>query len=739
MPKEGLFEQFNAVKQQIQGHVEGNTKEPVVVDKQESIKTASANTTTDATSDKTNTDSDDTGGMDEFSMDAGDSNPEGDSDSDADTDADIDKQGDVDNEEDKADKSDQDKDQDKQEQASEESFKQFTAEALHFIKTNEQISLGFEQLQLLQSCFDDEGDLNLSQESLSLVKSQQWITGHQLLLSDTVPTKSTDVYYASESLKDTLASIVKWVIRKIADMIKWVYDVVVNLNETFSYDSMMDRFKSYNRGAEVKQSFEDYMSEFIAEHDRLTELVKKLAIRQKASQVKFAALYQQAMNNPKAMEIVERMIAQNEKLNKAARLYDANKESMGLSSVLQLDNFASLIGDADIKDHRALLKVMSNSFQSAVVLKYAGDNYLQLYRNLKQSASHLDDVMLFNNAGNAHAYISANTDLFDVILSILKQINDNIVREVSAITLSDTKTNHAKAYGPLNLDTTDHVLNISGHLYMELSTIDIGSSDFKRIGKATLDFDETPTITSFKQKTSDFYGFVNSSISSLSKFRCYYKDVQAKSISYIPYNDPSTAATFYSTYMTAAKFVKESGMHDELKKLIDNTKVLGKELNSVQSNAKSLDRDVRRYTDTKVKLLNIFEDKSQEAQESLEQSFKKTITQTYLQMHTYVNVTPLAHAVICYRNGKYAIEKTEKLFAKLTEGIVNVERVYKRFQKLAGIIVETAYELRPMCKELQELDIDPAYFSEMAEAYIREWTTTYESIDGYKKKVVEDR
>lgn len=709
MPKIALFETFNAVKQQIAENVEKEISTTVVVDKAEAVVEPAANppspdTTSSTPADSTNgsDNPDDTPAGDEFSMD------------------------DLDPGED-----DESSKDDEETKASEESFRVFTAEAYQMLALSDKISLGFEQAQILAHCFDEQGDLNLSQESYSVVRSQQWVTGHQLLLGESAPKSSMDVYYASESLKETLAGILHWIIEKIKSLIEWIKSVAVSMTTAFSYDSMMQRFKSIAAVKDTQQNVQDLLPEY----NRILELIKQLNVHNTLSHAKFSALYRQAQDDPKNKELLDKLISHHENLVKSVKHYESHKTSTELTHTIDLDRFSGILENGEIKDSHELFNTIVNGADAMRSLHVAGLAFMHLYKDLRSEASKIDSVMVANMTDDVERYMNDNLHLFESVLSKLDDASKTALRVINNNRAKTQTTERAQTYGPFSLNMTDYKINPYGNLHVEFTDLSISNADFKKLPSQIGAVTAEPNVNDFKSFATAFYGLNVGAINAYSSFRCYITNQRGNTRLYSVYKDPATAAVFYDAWINAVKVLKQDDYAQSMSDVTQMTKVIGKEIDTANYNAKNLNRQIENFSKKSINLLAIFDDRSDSTKVSLDEHMKKLIGQSYVQLFNYCNVKPLLHALLCYRNAKYVIERNIDLLAALQQSAFEVERTFKYFIKLNSVVINNSYEIKKVAQELIDNGVDASFFMDIANKNIHYWAELFEATVGYKKKV----
>lgn len=706
MANEKIFDNFNAVKQQISGIVDVDNKKSIEVSKQEALK--KDNPSVPSSTEQVN-------------------------------ESDLSDVPDVDVDKNDADENDLDIDTDLNLDSSEESLSINTKyinlekdiqSSIEIYKICDQLDLGFEQINLIRNCFDIEGDLCISQENFSLIKNQNWITGHQLNIGEQTPKNSIEIYYASESLKDTLMGILQWIIDKIKALIEWIYNTASTLTETFSYDSMMDRFKSGLQAPDARVTVE----ELLPEYNRLIALSKELDQYASLAHARFSNMYRQAALKPETKELADKAFVCVQNLLKASKKYKDTELDIGLGSTIDLNLFSGILNTDEIKDHSDLFKILADAGQQAMNLKQIGLIYLNQFEDLHSFMPTATNTMLSNHTPDFNKYLDDNTKLFNNITNRLKSDSQsayvsctNGVREIS-------KNDHAQTFGSVSLNITDYKIRFYGQVFLEIKDVSYTKADFLKIEDVVSTAVENAIVNDFKSSVSNYYSVYMNTMSAHNSFKCYVANRNVQTKPFTAYSDPATAAKFYSAYTKAIIFMASGHFDDTIKSVFKDTKAIANDAQKAKVTAKQLQDRVASFAKTNINALQMFSYKQEGTYISLQEHTKKLIGQSYMQLYNYTNVRPLVNALMCYKNAKYILERNADLYAALQKPVSKLQSIFKFFMRLNKVVITNAYELKIVAQQLNDAGVDASFYTEMANKQILLWTDIFKTTIDYKRK-----
>jgi hypothetical protein len=700
MANEKLFENFNAVKQQIAGIVDLDNTKSIEVSKQEALKTVDPSLSASSSIEPIEANNNNS---DEFDIDSEDGQEE--------SELDI----------------------------SQESIniqKRFLESeydinsSIEIYKICDQLDLGFEQINIIRNCFDTEGDLSISEESFNIVKNQYWITGHQLNFGSNLPSSSMEIYYASESLKDTLVSIMEWIIEKIKSLIEWIFNTANVLNETFSYDSMIERFKTGIQGPDSRVTVE----ELLPEYNRLLALSKELDQHASLMHAKFSNMYRQAALKPETKAIADRAYIHLQNLLKASKKYKDTELDIGLGSTIDLNQFSGILNSSEIKDYSDLFKVLADAGQQAMNLKQIGLIYLTQFEDLHSFMPIATSTMLYNHTKDFDKYMDDNTKLFTNITNRLRSDAQDVYKSCTNGVKEITKEDKSQTFGSVSLNITDYKIRFYGQIFLEIKDVYYSKSDFLRIEDVVSTSVKENIVNDFKSSIGNYYSVYMNTMSAHNSFKCYVANRNAQTKSFTAYSDPASAAMFYSAYTKAIMFMASGHFDDTIKSVFRDTKSIASDAQKAKVTSKQMQDKVLAFAKTNINALEVFSSKQEGTYISLQEHTKKLIGQSYMQLYNYTNVRPLINALMCYKNAKYILERNADLYAALQKPAFKLQSIFKFFMKLNKVVISNAYELKKAAQELNDAGVDASFYMDTAHKQILLWTDIFKTTIDYKRK-----
>lgn len=717
MPKDKLFEKFNAVKQQITQIVEDNSKQSLELSKDSAIKEPSPGAPSVSSSADSSTQSDST------SENFGDDNS---NDPDSNEDGVNADEFDIDSE-DNDDESD--KDNDPETSPTQESYvlNEYNTEAMDLCL---KIDLGFEQIKILSTCFDADGDLLLSQESYSAVKSTSWVTGHQLFLGDKPPKSNMDVYYASESLRETLANIMNWLIEKIKQLIEWVYTTATMLNDTFSTDAMYDRFKTGFSSADKQQS----LDELLPEYNRIKSLLDELDKHSSQAHAKVSEIIRQASAKPETKLLLDQLTTHVGYLTKSVKRYKESELDIELGTTIDMSAYSSIINGDSIKDASDLFNILKDAGQASMNLRQIALVYQHQFEDFSRNSIKFKDIMLTNPTSDPDKYMDDTTRMLDQVLDRLKSDAQSVLNSCTYASKSIDKESNSKTYGQVNLTTTHYNINMYGQVHVELNDVTYTKADFLKIEDSLHSSVDATSVNDFKTAVSSYYNSYMSTMSAYSSFKCYAANKQTEVKPYSAYKDPTSAGAFYKTYKEAIMYMGSGIFDDTIKAVNSGVKSVTAEASRAKQMTKQLQPHISDYARKNINLLSVFSDKPESTYISLQEHIKKLIAQSYTQLYTYTNVRPMVNAMLCYKNAKLILDKNAQLFADLARPVSKLEKTFSFFMKLNKTVILNSYEIKKAAQALIDADIDATYYLDMANDNIQKWAEVFKHSIDVKRK-----